>query len=94
MRIVSKICKLDRHPYYCRYLEEVLGRVFDRLLLGRCFRGFVLLVFEYSTGLQCGAFKLLGRVVSGSVAKPNKFFFEIKTDKKHRPIYIYTYILI
>ena len=46
-------------------------RVFhDRLLIGRCFWGFVLPVFEYCTAVWCSAadthLKLLDRVVSGA----------------------------
>ena len=46
-------------------------RVFDeRMLLGRCFRGFVLPVLEYSSAVGCSAadshLKLLDRVVSGA----------------------------
>ena len=41
----------------------------DRLLLGRCFRGFVLPVLEYCSAVWCSAadthLKLLDRVVSG-----------------------------
>ena len=41
----------------------------DRLLLGRCFRGFVLPVLEYCSAIWCSAddthLKLLDRVVSG-----------------------------
>ena len=46
------------------------GQVFDRLLLGRCFRGFVLPVLEYCSAVWCSAvdthLKLLDRVVSGA----------------------------
>ena len=42
----------------------------DRLLLGRCFRGFVLPVFEYCSAFWCSAsnthLRLLDRVVSGA----------------------------
>ena len=42
----------------------------DRLLLGRCFRGFVLHVLEYCSSVWCSAadthFKLLDSVVSGT----------------------------
>ena len=42
----------------------------DRLLLGRCFRGFVLPVFEYCSAVWCSAadthFRLLDRAVSGA----------------------------
>ena len=42
----------------------------DRLFLGRCFRGFVLAVLEYSSAVWCSAadthLKLLDRVVSGA----------------------------
>ena len=42
----------------------------DRLLLERCFRGFVLLVLEYCSAVWCSAadthLKLLDRVVSGA----------------------------
>ena len=42
----------------------------DRLLLGRCFRGFVLPVLEYCSAVWCSAadthLKLLDRVVSGA----------------------------
>ena len=46
-------------------------RVFnDRSLLGRCFRGFVLPVFEYCSAVWCSAadthLKLLDRAVSGA----------------------------
>ena len=43
-------------------------RVFhDRSLLGRCFRGFVLPVFEYCSAVWCSAaVKLLDRAVSGA----------------------------
>ena len=43
----------------------------DRLLLGRCFRGFVLPVLEYCSAVWCSAadthLRLLGRVVSGAL---------------------------
>ena len=42
----------------------------DRLLLGRCFRGFVLPVLEYCSAVWCSAadthLRLLYRVVSGA----------------------------
>ena len=42
----------------------------DRLLLGRCFRGFVLPILEYFSAVWCSAadthLKLLDRVVSGA----------------------------
>ena len=42
----------------------------DRALLGRCFRGFVLIVLEYCSAVWCSAadthLKLLDRVVSGA----------------------------
>ena len=42
--------------------------ILDRLLLGRCFRGFVLPVLEYCSEVQCSPadthLKLLDRVVS------------------------------
>ena len=42
-------------------------RVFhDRLLIGRCFRGFVLPVLEYCSAVWCSAAELLDRVVSGA----------------------------
>ena len=41
----------------------------DRLLLGRCFRGFALQVLEYCSAVCCSAadthFRLLDRVISG-----------------------------
>ena len=44
--------------------------IHDRLLLGRCFRGFVLPVVEYCSAVWCSAtkkhLKLLDRVVSGA----------------------------
>ena len=43
---------------------------YDRLLLGRCFRGFVLPVLEYCSAVWCSAadthLRLLDRVVSGA----------------------------
>ena len=47
-------------------------RVFhDRLLLGRCFQGFVLPVLEYCSAVWCSAadthLKLLDRVVNGAL---------------------------
>ena len=42
----------------------------DRLLLGRCFRDFVLLVLEYCSAVRCSAadthLRLLDRIVSGA----------------------------
>ena len=42
---------------------------YDRLLLGRCFRGFALPVLEYCSAVWCSAadthLKLLDRIVSG-----------------------------
>ena len=53
------------------YLEKVLEVFHDRLLLGRCFRGFVLPVSEYCSAVRCSAadthLKLLDRVVSGAI---------------------------
>ena len=44
--------------------------IHDRSLLGRCFRGFVLPVLEYSSAVWCSAadthLKLLDRAVSGA----------------------------
>ena len=59
-----------------RAASQILGvlrkswRVFhDRSLLGRCFRGFVLQLFEYCSAVWCSAadthLKLLDRAVSG-----------------------------
>ena len=52
-------------------LRSVIWRVFhDRSLLGRCFRGFVLIVLEYCSAVWCSAadthFKLLDRAVSAA----------------------------
>ena len=63
--------------YISRAAAQRLGilrkswRVFhDRALLGRCFRGFVLPVLEYSSAVWCSAadthLKLLDRAVSGA----------------------------
>ena len=51
------------------YLEEVLASIFrDRLIIGRCFCGFVLPVLEYCSAVWCSAadthLKLLDLVVS------------------------------
>ena len=52
------------------YLGEDLQVFRDRLLLGRCFMGFVLPVLEYCSAVGCSAadthFKLLYLVVSGA----------------------------
>ena len=52
------------------YLEEVLQVFHDRLLLDRCFSGFVLPVLEYCSAVWCSAadthLRLLDRVVSGT----------------------------
>ena len=51
------------------YLEKFWRVFHDRLLLGRCFRGCVLHVFEYCSAVWCSAvdthLKLVDRVVSG-----------------------------
>ena len=68
--------KFERHLSVSRAAAQRLGimrkpwRVFhDKLLLGRCFRGFVLPVLEYCSVVWCSAadthLKLLDRVVSG-----------------------------
>ena len=54
-------------------------RVFhDRSLLGRCFRGFVLPILEYSSAVWCSAadthLKLLDRAVSGAQFLPGGVF--------------------
>ena len=52
------------------YLEEVLALFHDRLLIRRCFWGFVLPVLEYCSAVWCSAadthLKLLDQVVSGA----------------------------
>ena len=57
----------------------------DRLLLGRCFRGFVLPVLEYCSAVWCSAadthLKLLERVVSGASISTGGVF---ECDLAHR----------
>ena len=53
-----------------RILRKSWQDFYDRALLGRCFRGFVLPVLEYCSAVRCSAakthFKLLDRSVSGA----------------------------
>ena len=57
----------------------------DRLLLGRCFTGFVLPVLEYSSAVWCSAadsyLRLLDRVVSGAIFLTGNVF---ECDLAHR----------
>ena len=57
----------------------------DRLLLGRCFRGFVLPVLEYCSAVWCSAadthLKLLHRVGSGAIFFTGGVF---ECDHAHR----------
>ena len=57
----------------------------DRLLLGRCFRGFVLPVLEYCSAVRCSAadkhLKLLDHIVSGARFLPGGVF---ECDLAHR----------
>ena len=66
-----------KHCWQCRAASQRLGilrkswRVFhDRLLLWRCFRGFVLPVLEYCIAVWCSTadthLKVLDRVISGA----------------------------
>ena len=70
----------------------------DRLLLGRCFRGFVLLVLEYCSAVLCSAadtqcithLKLLDRVVSGASFLTGGVF---ECDPAHRRSVAVLYML-
>ena len=64
-------CLVFRAPSQRHGILRKSWRVFhDRLLLGRCFRGFVLPVLEYCSAIWCWAadthVKLLDRAVSGA----------------------------
>ena len=76
LRSVSRACSFSNRKSWRGSLEEVLvilrksWRVFhDRLLIGRCFWGFVLPVLKYCSAVWCSAadthLKLLDWVVSG-----------------------------
>ena len=68
-------CTCVRVPYTATCIGEWAGGYdcvdcADRLLVGRCFRGFVLQLLEYSSAVWCSAadthLKLQERVVSGA----------------------------
>ena len=76
------------------YFEEV-GKVFqDRLLLWRCFRGFVLPVLEYCSAIWCSAtdthLRILDRLVSGASVLTGGVF---ECDLAHRRSVAVLYML-
>ena len=71
MTLESHLCSVSRAASQRLNILSKSWQVFhDRLLLGRCFRGFVQFVFEFCSAVWCSAanahLKLLNRVVSGA----------------------------
>ena len=71
MTIEKHLCQVSREASQRLGILRKSWQVFhDRSLLGRCFRGFVLPVFEYCSAVWCPAadthLKLLDRAVSGA----------------------------
>ena len=71
MTFEKHLCSLSRAASQKLDILRKSWRVFhDRSLLGRCFRGFVLPVFEYCSAVWCSAtdthLNLLDRAVSGA----------------------------